>query len=152
MSLISSSCCYRVQSWTFWNHMSYMIIMYCLLAWLLSFFLSFLLQSSFVFNAALICNKKGDPSCCSNGAHPAAAAPQATEAPGAPLSELHGFVLSIMTFVAYYLPLLLYIPSLKKQKLVQGSLVETMQSWWGSGRPCSSCLLWERKSKPKTKH
>ncbi len=90
------------------------------------------------------------------GIHPAAAAaaaaPQATEAPQAPLSELHGFVLSIMTYVAYYLPLLLYIPSLKKQKLVQGSLVETMQSWWGSGRPCSSCLLWERKSKPKTKY
>jgi hypothetical protein len=123
---------------------------------LLSFFLSFLLQSSFVFNAALICNKKGDPSCCSNGAHPtaaaAAAAPQATEAPRAPLSELHGFVLSIMTYVAYYPLLLLYIPSLKKQKLVQGSLVATIQSWWGSGRPCSSCLLWERKSKPKTKH
>lgn len=157
MSLISCSCCYRVQSCTFWNHMSYMIIMYCLLAWLLSFFLSLLLQSSFVLNAALICNKKGHPSCCSNGAHPAAAAaaaaaPQATEAPQAPVSELHGFVLSIMTYVAYYPPLLLYIPSLKKQKLVQGSLVETMQSWWGSGRPCSSCLLWERKSKPKTKH
>jgi hypothetical protein len=97
---------------------------------LLDCFLSLLLQSSFVFNAALICNKKGDPSCCSNGAHPAAAAaPQATEVPGAPLSELHGFVLSIMTYVAYYPPSLLYIPSLKKQKLVQGSLVETMQSW-----------------------
>jgi hypothetical protein len=100
---------------------------------LLSFFLSLLLQSNFVLNAALICNKKGHPSCCSNGAHPAAAAaaaaPQATEAPQAPVSELHGFVLSIMTYVAYYPPLLLYIPSLKTQKLVQGSLVETMQSW-----------------------
>jgi hypothetical protein len=100
---------------------------------LLDCFLSLLLQSSFVLNAALICNKKGHPSCCSNGAHPAAAAaaaaPQATEAPEASVSELHGFVLSIMTYVAYYPPLLLYIPSLKKQNLVQGSLVETMQSW-----------------------
>jgi hypothetical protein len=99
---------------------------------LLDCFLSFLLQLSFVFNAPLIYNKKGDPSGCSYGAHPAAAAaaaPQATEVPGAPLSELHGFVLSIMTYVAYYPPSLLYIPSLKNQKLVQGSLVETIQSW-----------------------